>query len=102
MLRVVPAMRHLDDKHVSDLLPPRKYDQLVVDKVDYDKMYAFLTKNEPDLFAKGMVGWRVCVVPGADPMVMLMLASILEEMVGWFAQQLHVVAKRNATGQLTT
>jgi hypothetical protein len=63
MMRIVPAKRQPGTPS-SDLLPPRKGDNVVVDCEDASKVYAIMSKKSEARVA----GWDVCVAPGADVM----------------------------------
>ena len=79
-LRIFPAARMPHEK-VDKLLPPRKGHNLVTDPYDRDMVYAVMSKQAN----QHVVGWDLCVAPGADTGALLMLTAILDDMVGWFA-----------------
>ena len=83
MMRVQPSPRPHEVKGVAELLPPRKTDQLVVDSKDPNKTYALLHKTQNK--ENHTVEWHVCAAPGTDVTAMIMLAALMDDMVGWFA-----------------
>jgi hypothetical protein len=78
MLKIVAA-RRLPGSQNDDLVPPRKGDNLVCDLNDPTIVLALLSKTSE----KNIAGWKLCIAPGTDPMAMIMLAAIMDKMVGW-------------------
>lgn len=81
MMKIKAAKRFADIEGLSDMVPPKKTDNLVVDKDDEDKVYALISKKSDMRIA----GWNITVAPGVDPAMMIMLAAIMDDMIGWFA-----------------
>ena len=80
MMRIYAA-KFFPKRPISDLIPPSKGDNFVCDSEDKSKVYALMSKKSD----KKMAGWDLVIAPGTDPAAMIMLAAIMDDMVGWFA-----------------
>ena len=81
-LRIVPAKALPSIAAGRQLVPPRKNDLLLVSPNDLDQVYALMAKKPR---SERMAGWDCVVAPGADVGMCMMLAVIMDDMVGWFA-----------------
>jgi len=81
MMRIYPAMRFPNKPGISDLIPPSKGDNIVCDAEDKRKMFALMSKK----CDRKMAGWDLVIAPGTDPAAMILLAAVMDDMVGWFA-----------------
>lgn len=81
LLRVYPN-KVLPGTPAADLLKPNQRDNIVCDSSDPDKIYALMSKRR---LTETIAGWDLCIAPGADTSAMIMLAAVLDDMVGWFA-----------------
>jgi hypothetical protein len=79
-IRIVPA-KSMPDKP-TQLLPPKYGDLLVVDPHNLDHVYALMAKRNKK---ERMAGWDVQVAPGIDVGMMMAVAVIMDDMVGWFS-----------------
>lgn len=62
LMHIVPVKRTHDNAGLAELLPPKKGDNMVVDKDDPSKIYALMKKTGD----RRVAGWDVCVAPGTD------------------------------------
>jgi len=80
MMKIHPAKR-MPDEYVGDLLPSKKTDNKLCASDDPDKVFALMSKKS-DIKERR---WDICVAPGMDVMATIVLAALMDDMVGWFA-----------------
>lgn len=78
LIRIRNAKR-LPESPSPLLVPPSRKDNIIYDATDENKVYALISKRAN----QHVVGWDLCIAPGSDPTAMIMLAALMDDMVGW-------------------